>query len=70
MDAGRRPFSLHRNGYQDLIKRQNKSWGQKRRENLKSKYLKKKRGQNWGQNPIFLFQSNSQSSQKHKKGLT
>ena len=41
MDAGRRPFKLQRNGSQDLIKRKNKSWGQKRGQNLKIKYLPK-----------------------------
>tara|TARA_Y100001968_G_scaffold272083_1_gene264115 strand:- start:187 stop:393 length:207 start_codon:yes stop_codon:yes gene_type:complete len=41
MDTARRAVSLQRNGSQDLIKRQNKSWGQKREQNLKIKYLPK-----------------------------
>tara|TARA_Y100001968_G_C19229676_1_gene653834 strand:+ start:34 stop:300 length:267 start_codon:yes stop_codon:yes gene_type:complete len=62
---------LRRNQSHDLIKRENKPCGQKWGQNLNNKYLKKssdKTGEGW--NPIFLLKRNSQSSQKHKKGLT
>jgi len=44
--------------------------GTKTGTKFKNQISSKKRGQNWGQNPIILLKRNSQWSQKHKKGLT